>query len=42
MEEIEVKFLDIDVQKLKEKLDENKAQFIDSFEYRRKAYDLPD
>lgn len=42
MEEIEVKFLDVDVQKLKERLVINNAQFIDSFEYRRKVYDLPD
>ena len=40
MEEIEAKFLDIDVLSLKEKLALHKAQFIGNFDYKRKAYDF--
>ena len=41
MEEIEAKFVDIDVDKLKAKLSELGAKFIGSFDYKRKAYDFP-
>jgi len=40
MEEIEAKFLDIDVLKLKEKLEQYNAKFIGSFDYKRKSYDF--
>ena len=40
MEEIEVKFLEVDILKLKEKLELNKAQFVGSFDYKRKVYDF--
>jgi adenylate cyclase, class 2 len=41
MEEIEAKFLDIDVVDLKTKLEKFGAQFVGSFDYKRKAYDFP-
>lgn len=41
MEEIEVKFLDVDVVDLKSKLEKFGAEFIGSFDYKRKAYDFP-
>ena len=40
MEEIEAKFLDVDVLRLKQKLESNGAQFIGSFDYKRKSYDF--
>jgi len=40
MEEIEAKFVDIDVDKLKAKLSELGAKFIGSFDYKRKSYDF--
>ena len=41
MEEIEAKFLDVNILDLKQKLELNKAKFIGSFDYKRKAYDFP-
>jgi adenylate cyclase class 2 len=42
MEEIEAKFLEVDIDKLKEKLKQNNAHFVASFDYKRKAYDFED
>lgn len=42
MEEIEAKFLDVDVEKFKQLLEKEGAVFIDEFEYRRKTYDSKD
>ncbi len=41
MEEIEVKFLEVDVGDLKDKLKLHNAKFIGEFDYKRKAYDFP-
>jgi len=38
MEEIEVKFLDVNVEEFKKILEKEGATFIDSFEYKRKVY----
>lgn len=40
MEEIEAKFLEVNVVKLKEKLEQNNAKFVGSFDYKRKTYDF--
>ncbi|MFA5773422.1 MAG: CYTH domain-containing protein [Candidatus Paceibacterota bacterium] len=42
MEEIEAKFLDINVEEFKKLLEREEAIFIDSFEYKRKTYDSKD
>ncbi len=42
MEEIEVKFLEIDIDILKNKLKSLGATFMGSFDYKRKAYDFAD
>ncbi len=41
MEEIEAKFIHIDVEKLRDKLKALEAVFIGSFDYKRKSYDFP-
>jgi len=41
MEEIEVKFLDIDKKEIEEKLKKLGARFVGSFDYRLKPYDFP-
>lgn len=41
MEEIEAKFINIDVADLKSKLEKLGATFIGNFDYKRKAYDFP-
>ena len=40
MEEIEVKFLEVNVLELKEKVKQNNAKFVGSFDYKRKSYDF--
>ncbi len=42
MEEIEAKFLDIDVATLREKLENLGATLVGNFDYRRKLFDYPD
>ncbi len=41
MEEIEAKFIDINVDELKLKLENLGATFVGSFDYKRKSYDFP-
>lgn len=42
MEEFEVKFINFNVDELKKKLSDVGAEFIGSFDYKRKNYDFPD
>jgi adenylate cyclase class 2 len=42
MEEIEAKFLDVDVEDLREKLKSLGAHLVGSYDYRRKLFDYPD
>ncbi|OGI83829.1 hypothetical protein A2903_00245 [Candidatus Nomurabacteria bacterium RIFCSPLOWO2_01_FULL_33_17] len=41
MEEIEVKFLEVDIANLKSKLENFGAEFVGNFNYKRKVYDFP-